>query len=222
MKLSIRDRQLVDMMRQGDVLVNTDSTKFNQHVGSIIVCCSDGDQLTDLLNHNASMAIESEGQTRPHTIANHGGAMLLSDGVNLFEEHDVSGLIRTEIAQAIKMKGIRSVALMVHTPCGASSMIDLDVVGTVDHMVRGKKMLKEYFPEIMFTCFLHVDYGQNRRRTYFVPKDTFEEWYGEYEVTHLGRVADELDDPDQVDYTQIDSIERIERNNSLCFSTTHS
>lgn len=221
MKLDKRDRQLIDVMRQDQVLVNTDPVKFNQHAGSIVVCCSDGDQMTDLLKHNVSMAVASGGQVRPHMIANHGGAMLLSDGVQLFEQHDISGLIKTEISQAIQMKKISSVALMVHAPCGASNMIDLDVVDTVDHMMRGKKMLKEYFQNVVFSCFLHVDYGQNRRRTYFVPEDRFEEWYAEYEVLYLGRVAHDLDNPDQIDHNEIDSIEKIERDTMFSRDFSH-
>lgn len=200
-KLDADDRRYVTQLREAGVLKDDDGHKLNTPQGVIMVACSDGDQMGDVYEHTCHLAESNSGKKRRvHTLMNHGGAMLLSPRNLLYVDRAPDEFLIQQIAKARKTNGVNTVVLVVHAPCGAAEMAELSVVEVIDHMFRGKKQLKEYWPELKVACFIHVDFG-NKKRMYFVKRKEWGIWYTQWETEELDRLDHEMEaladlDPD--------------------------
>ncbi len=192
MRLDETDKGYIAQLREGGVLKDDDGKKLHTPQGVIMVACSDGDQMADVFEHTCQLAESGGGKKRVHTLMNHGGAMLLSPRAPLYEDHAADEFLIRQINEARKMKKIDTVALVVHAPCGAANMADLSVIEVIDHMFRGKKQLKERWPNMKVACFVHVDFG-DRKRMYFVSREAFGAWYEQWEMDNIDGMGDDFE-----------------------------
>ncbi len=198
MQLSSDDRRYIAGLREAGVLRDDDSRKLHTPNGVILVCCSDGDQSEDVYGHTCHLAEGNGGKRRLHPFMNHGGAALLSPRNLIYADHAPDEYLIAQIRDAMPMKGIATIALVVHAPCGAANMVDLSVVEIIDHMFRGKKRLKELWPNMRVACFVQVDFG-DRKRMYFVKRKEFGAWYERWEIEELDRLDNDMEEMSDLD-----------------------
>lgn len=177
--LSPFDRTAIDILREADVLENDNAGKLNSPEGVIVIPCSDGDQMPDVFTHQCGLAHEGGWPVRPHMPSLHGGAILMAEDCPLYREFRVDELLLLHIRQAEgpELKGIGTVVLYAHAPCGAAAMAKLTLVHQIVYLMRAKVRVKEIDTTNKVICFLHVDYGTGRKRTYFISRAKWLEFW---------------------------------------------
>lgn len=78
-RLSDQDRKLIEKFIKNGVLEPLNGYQLDYSNGVIMVACSDGDQLYDLINRHTTLCRSNPNHTRIHLIALNGGALLLSN-----------------------------------------------------------------------------------------------------------------------------------------------
>lgn len=170
-KLKPFDARVIEILRQADVLENDNAGKLTSPEGVIVIPCSDGDQMPDVFTHQCRLAHEGGWPVRPHMPSLHGGAILMAEDCPLYREFRVDELLLLHVRQAEgpELKGIGTVVLYAHAPCGAAGMAKLTLVHQIVYLMRAKERVKAIDTTNKVICFVHVDYG-DRKRTYFISR----------------------------------------------------
>lgn len=156
LELSTFDREIVRVLREGGVLKNYVARGRN---GQIVVACSDGDQMKDLILHKWLEAIKSGRIFRPHMFAHHGGAMNVDPRCELYP--GLSDILLKQIQQAEgpKMKGITSVNLCIHAPCSAAGEAGMTILHQIWHQYAGALEVSKIDLTNSIVPTLQIDYG---------------------------------------------------------------
>ncbi len=183
------DVRLIHLLREAKVLVNVDGRKLHAPNGVIPIVCPDCDQAADIDGHIHRLLDESGGKVRLHSLKQHGGGMLLSEACPLDREFHIDKYLLKHIGVARSLKDINTIILFVHAPCGAAQLEGLNVVEILYHVVEAKKRVKSVWPKDLISCYIHVDYANEKKRTYFLSRKAFEQWFsennGEKYVRHM-------------------------------------
>ena len=177
MHISDIDKAIVEGLRQFGVLRDVDGHQLNQRDGAIVVACSDGDQLHDIFANHA--ALQSARQNpRIHLLGGHGGALKIPEKSPILKPGRTTDLdLIDEIFEAQDLKGITTVVLYTHTPCGKAYGVDLNFLQVIALQMAAKSRLKALAAEssrvIKVACFAHVHHADGRRRTYYICKEAW-------------------------------------------------
>ncbi len=185
------DIRLIRILREANVLVDVHGHMLDAPNGIIPVVCPDCDQVDDIDGHIRKLLDESGGRVRPHSLKLHGGGMLISAACPLDREFRIDEYLMKHIGVARNLKEINTIILYVHAPCGAAQLEGLGVVEILYHVVEAKKRVKATWPTDLVSCYIHVDYANEKKRTYFLSRDAFERWFhdnnGEQYVKHMNK-----------------------------------
>ncbi|MDA1038621.1 MAG: hypothetical protein O2877_02955 [bacterium] len=169
------DRQLIEALKEANVLQNIDPTKIELSDGAIVVTCSDCDQAPDINRHLHDLAVRYRDGERFHTFRLNGGPILIPDGSPASRYGEDKVLVE-HIRDGVSMKGLKRVILEAHAPCGMAKAVDQDLTQVIDLMLNGKTKLKEQIPEIETVfCMLHIDFG-NKKRSYNITRHDWTNW----------------------------------------------
>jgi len=168
--LSDADRGAYSLLREQQILVDVDSHRLDLSAGVILVACSDGDQLPDIFNNISHSFAGQRSTARIHTIALNGGALLLPANSPLVTAHREDEVLLEHIRVARQLKGIDTIALYTHAPCGAGTIAGLTLKQEIDLLLSAKSRIKEEFSDAKVACFCHIDRGDSKR-TYFVSRN---------------------------------------------------
>lgn len=177
MPMSDADRAMIHEMRDLGVLKDEEHKRLPLNGGVILVCCSDGDQIDEVFDHMRDAAKATGAKPRIHTHALNGGALLASPHCPILGQFQTMRLLHTIIEQSIDLKGIRTIVLSVHAPCGAARLAKLNIVQLIAHMIEAKRALKSAIHDIKVLCVLHVDKGDGNKRTYVVTREQWDPFY---------------------------------------------
>jgi hypothetical protein len=168
MELNGVDSLAIRLMRSVGVLEDLNPHRLDQKDGVIMVACADGDQMPDLFAHQARLVSAHRDAPRVHTLALNGGALLIPTRSPLrnkaLREGDV---LCQHITAARKLKGISTIVLYGHTPCGAAGLHDLGIHDCISLLVEAKAQIRKTYPRVPIACFFHVADGA-KKRTYFI------------------------------------------------------
>jgi hypothetical protein len=180
-ELNPRDREAIRVLREAGVLENDDAGKLYSPDGVIVIPCSDGDQMPDVFKHQCRLAHEGSWTVRPHMLSLHGGSMLIAEDCPLYRQFRVDELLLQHIreAEGPDLKGIGTVVLYIHAPCGAAGLAGLSVVHQIVYLMRAKQRVQEIDTTNKVICLVHVDYGDERRRTYFISRSKWLAFWNE-------------------------------------------
>lgn len=185
------DVRLIRLLREANVLVNVAAHKLDAPNGVIPIVCPDCDQAADIDGHIHKLLDESGGRVRLHSLKQHGGGMLISEACPLDREFSIDRYLLKHIGVARSLKDINTIILFVHAPCGAAQLEGLSVVEILYHVVEAKKRVKAMWPNDLISCYIHVDYANEKKRTYFLSRKAFEQWFaennGEQYVKHMNK-----------------------------------
>ncbi|MBI4256598.1 hypothetical protein HY626_00910 [Candidatus Uhrbacteria bacterium] len=154
--LSAFDREVIRVLREGGVLKDYTARGRN---GQIVVACSDGDQMKDLILHKWREAIRSGRIFRPHLFCCHGGAMNVDPTCTLYPGMSRNLLEQIRQAEGVDLKGITSVNLCIHAPCGAASMTGMTILHQLWHQYRAAEEVSMIDSTNSIIPTIHVDYG---------------------------------------------------------------
>ena len=139
--------------------------------GIVLNFCGDCDQAEDMVGfHEKAMAMVT-GYSRIHRVGLNGGAILIPSYSPVAQLNE--GLIMLAHSEfAVRKKGIRTIVLHIHAPCGAAMEFGLTVPDSIHLLVEAKRLMKERCPSTKVVCFVHIDKGERGKKTYFVsPKE---------------------------------------------------
>ena len=161
------DREYLKKLRQDGFLSDVDSHLLDQKDGVIMVTCADGDQMPDVFKKQSEYLSTQRKTARIHTLALNGGALVVPADSPLNSELPKGEVIIDDIKGAMLLKGIKTIVLYAHAPCGAAGLCNLSVEQVIKFLVKAKEGLKSAFADIKVACFFHVDWGDHKR-TYFI------------------------------------------------------
>ncbi len=175
--LDPEEREILSELREKRILDDIDPHRLQDPLKVLLVTCADGHHMADIFRHQESICSRNGSGAVVHTIALNGGAMILSKNYlpNL-KYPDKEVMIRHIIA-GCEIKGIDTLAYHVHAPCGAARGSGLKAHESIKLALEGKQGMREILPiHFKMGCFAHVDWGNGKKRTYFVRKKEFFDW----------------------------------------------
>lgn len=152
------DREVVGILREAGVLQDYEPVGPN---GQIVVACSDGDQMKDLLIHKWIAAIRAGTIFRPHLLCAHGGAMNIDEKCELYPGLDSILLKHIRQAQGQDLKGITTMNLSIHVPCGAARIAYMTLIHQIWHQYHAARAVQAIDPNDLVLTTLQVDYGED-------------------------------------------------------------
>lgn len=161
------DRVYLRELRDKNILLDIDSHLLDQKNGVIMIACADGDQMPDVFEKQEEYLLEQRETPRIHTLALNGGALVVPTNSPLNSELPKGKVIIDDIKGAMMLKGINTVVLYAHAPCGAAGLYHLNIEEVIDFLIKAKEEIKKAVAGIKVACFFHVDWGDHKR-TYFV------------------------------------------------------
>lgn len=176
-RLSEKDLNMIRKLRDFGVLDNVNGHSLSQKNGVIMISCADGHQMYDIFGHQLKM---QEGYCQDpciHTIAWNGGALRIPKNSPANKEGRTTHLdVLDDIRDSIAIKDIRTIALYVHAPCGKAQACGIDFLETIRLLMIAKKRLKNKIDDVHVACFIHIDFNNHKKRTYFISKHKWIEW----------------------------------------------
>lgn len=169
-QLTETELQILKELKKQDVLQPLRGYQLDYRNGVIMVACADGDQMYDLFNTHASLCPSNPNHARIHLLTRNGGALML------LRNERLSCDLSKEIATASDLKHIKATALYTHTPCGIADALDITIGRSLNRLVTAKQRIDESNLHLQVACFFHVDYGQGKKRSYYVSPERLDEW----------------------------------------------
>jgi hypothetical protein len=164
--LTDTDRVQIETLREAGCLCDVDRYRIKSDKVTIFVGCADGDQLYDLYRHHCHICCGS----RHHALLLNGGALLLPRESRIHGAKKGGMVLMNHIVTASHLKGIHSVVLYTHAPCGAAGLVKLSFFDVMRYLAEAKLRLavRSDLRHLTVSCFCHVDYGGGKKRTYYV------------------------------------------------------
>lgn len=107
--LSEKDLSIIKELREFGVLADVKGHQLNQKNGTILVTCSDGDQMYDIFTHQVKMQNGQCQDPRIHTFAWHGGALRLASKSPINQnDFNINLKYKTTINNFIKKNNLKS------------------------------------------------------------------------------------------------------------------
>ena len=177
LSLSKVDLEVIESAKEEHVLVDIDGHKLDPQ-GVILVSCADGHQFPEIFKYKTKI-FEDQGCVNPciHTFSWNGGALRLwpHSPTNRKKRIKATYLVQ-EIRDAHSMKGLTTTALYTHAPCGSAKNAGMDLISQFRAILGAKLFVKKNIVGLKVACFLHVDYGNNRKKTHFVQVGALPDW----------------------------------------------
>lgn len=173
MALALADQELVRELREFGVLQDVEGHRLDQSNGIILVSCSDGDQMPDIWQYQNGIMQSQRTSPRIQPLNLNGGALLIPEESPLNKEVHEDLVYLKHIREAMGMKGMYTVVLYAHGPCGAAGLAGLTLIEVLGLLKQAGRRVREAFPNAQVVCFFHADKG-GTKRTYFVSAKWFE------------------------------------------------
>ncbi|MDO8581931.1 MAG: hypothetical protein Q7S16_03575 [bacterium] len=174
-RVSEEDKQTIVMMEAAGVLQDVDGHRLETPNGAIFVGCGDADQSVDLISRTLQAIFVEGDPVRPQLLFLNGGALLIppKSPVRIAYPEDGVAMCRN-IRKARALKGISTVLLKAHVPCGMAAEAGLGVEDVVRLLQDAKLHVRAENPGVIIACLLHVDNGSKRLR--FLHGASWREW----------------------------------------------
>ncbi|MFA6447396.1 MAG: hypothetical protein WCW31_04035 [Patescibacteria group bacterium] len=173
--LSAEDRRTYDYLLSRKILKRVLPDKIppeQARKGMIAVFCPDGDQFADVFGNIAEVCLQHMPWPRIHALTRMGGALVIPDN-NPLSRGQYGAQLVEDIFLSHSLKDIETIALYAHAPCGAAKMAKLNLAQVLDLLTRAKLQMKDEIKRLKLPlnviCFVHIDRGDEGKRTYFFP-----------------------------------------------------
>ncbi|MBI4438033.1 hypothetical protein HY631_03740 [Candidatus Uhrbacteria bacterium] len=164
------DRQVIDQLRQAQVIEDMSREGLDLSRGVIVIRCPDGDQMLDRIEHDRQTAIAAGVTPRIHLITHHGGCMVVAPDSSFYPGRGIDEYVLEQIREAEALKEIHLVLAEIHAPCGKAASLGLTLVHQIVLQMAAKPRIKAVDPTNKVLCRIHVDFADGRKRTYFISR----------------------------------------------------
>lgn len=171
------DRNVIAILREAGVLQDMNGHSLDLGRGVIIIRCPDGDQMLDRIEHDRRVAIEAGVTPRIHLITHHGGCMVVAPNSPLYPGLGIDEYCLEQIREAEMLKQIHVVSAEIHVPCGKAKSLGLSLVDQIVLQMAAKPRIKQVDPTNKVVCCVHVDHPDGRKRTYFISRAKWLEYW---------------------------------------------
>lgn len=176
MAINDQDRELVESLKTRKILLPVEGHRLDLSRGIIMVSCPDCDQRPDMFKFKEDVFRDRGLDPRIHPLLLNGGALLIPEESPLNDEDKEDRVLLKQIRQTRELKGINTVALYTHMPCGAAGLAKLSSEEVIDFLMLGKLRVRQEVIGSKVACFLHVDKGE-KKKTYFVSLEAWWSWF---------------------------------------------
>ncbi|MBI4435201.1 hypothetical protein HY630_00875 [Candidatus Uhrbacteria bacterium] len=176
-RLSSFDIQVIETLRRAGVIEDMNGNGLDLSRGVIVIRCPDGDQMLDRIEHDRRVAIEAGVTPRIHLITHHGGCMVVAPDSPLYPGRGIDEYVFQQIREAEALKEIHVVSAEIHVPCGKAASCGLTLVHQIVLQMAAKPRIKAVDPTNKVICRIHVDYPDGRKRTYFIGRQKWIEFW---------------------------------------------
>ncbi|OGZ07818.1 MAG: hypothetical protein A3C93_05860 [Candidatus Lloydbacteria bacterium RIFCSPHIGHO2_02_FULL_54_17] len=175
--LSEEDRRTIRMFSEKKVRVlrKVRPQLVDETNGAILVTCADGDQMENVFLYHRKICLHHREEHRPHLLSLNGGAKLIASDSPL-RHGDEDTVLLGHLKDARRMKGIETIVLYAHAPCGAAYAHKLSFYRVLELLFAGRERVEREMPGVKVTCFCHVDYGNGKKHTYFASRTSWLLW----------------------------------------------
>ncbi|MCR4313938.1 MAG: hypothetical protein NUV84_01685 [Candidatus Uhrbacteria bacterium] len=164
------DQEVIGTLRENGVLEDMNGHSLDLGRGVIVIRCPDGDQMLDRIEHDRHVAIQAGVKPVIHLITHHGGCMVAAPNSPLYHGLGIDEYVLTQIREAEALKKIRIISAEIHVPCGKAAEVGLSFVHQIVLQMAAKARIKALDPAYKVVCRVHVDYLDGRKRTYFISR----------------------------------------------------
>jgi len=171
------------------ILLPVDPTKPDYSNGITPVICADGDQRKDIEGHLEGLMRKAGCNERLHALKLNGGAasIALDDRMNPGDHKGQSFLMDIGGTSLPDVKGIRTVGLYGHWPCGLALLVGVSLEECFELLMRGETRVKDHYPDLPVDSYFHVDFGpsykefgkKRQKMTYFASHRAWRAWTAE-------------------------------------------
>lgn len=169
------DQEFVQALRADGILHDVEACaemdRFRS--GIDLVFCGDIDFSWDKVQHLGGVF-----SRRIHRHALNGGALMLDPMFPPNRGWPLYILFRQDILDALHLKGIDAVVLMVHWPCSKAHAFGWGMRDVLRSLVSGKEFLNMQASEAAVLCTFHFCHRDDRLRTYAVDEFRLRERLG--------------------------------------------
>lgn len=161
-------QEVQKIRRSGTILYDIDDDKFAATGGRVAFCgCADGHRFCNIHAHLVRGLRKGREELVIHTISMAGAVLRIPRRSRVFSWiRGDDTLLLSEIAGGKKLKGITTVILVSHWPCGAAQESGVGFHESLRLFALAKRRVREKFPELNVGCFIDFDFGQHCQRTY--------------------------------------------------------
>lgn len=174
--ISYGDEKIIADLRRTNVLQDPVGHLLDLKNGSILVTCSDADYFFSILCRQLKMILGQRHNARIHPLCMNGGPIRLVPNSPANKRPDEHLFYQGEILDAMKMKGIKTIALVVHAPCGKAAACNIDLLYLLKLLVQAKLIVKKMDGDVVVVCYIHVAFPNKDEHTYFFSRPDWEEW----------------------------------------------
>ncbi len=176
LSLSRHEKVVINEWRKFGVLRDIENHCLDQANGAILITCSDADQFAEVFQHQCGMQTVHRPHPRIHVFGWHGGPLACAPCSPVNKRKHAHSVFLDQISDARVLKDIHAVASRAHAPCGAARMNHIEIEQEMALHMRAKQQIKTLNQGIVVAPFFDVDYGDGRKRTYFVSRESWEAW----------------------------------------------
>lgn len=170
--LSDQEREFLDRCKEVGILTDIRGHRLPSEEGVIDFPCPDCDQALDIFEHIVKICRGNGHQPRIHSLRLNGGGGILIDPQVKIPGGEIRGKILMEdLEGTVEMKGILMVVLSPHFPCGVAHKHHLTPREIFEGLVRAKNRIKDTDKRFKVACFVQVDWGNGKKRTYHFSRD---------------------------------------------------
>ncbi|MBX4187679.1 MAG: hypothetical protein KW793_00900 [Candidatus Doudnabacteria bacterium] len=178
MGLSKIDTELLECYKAAKVFDSLDGHKLDAKSGLILVTCGDPDQFMEQFQYKVDTIVESGCCKRIQPMTPLGGALRLAhDSPANRETPFYAESLLFDMRYVTEHKDVSTVALYIHAPCAMAAYAGMSFRDIIEAAFSAKQRIKEELPGVKVAVFCHVDYGEGRKKTYFVCRSRWAQYH---------------------------------------------
>lgn len=183
--LNANDLALIEEMRKVNLLGHIIPSKLKGVIEETgVAVCSDCHRKRAISSHLSKVLVEAGSKNLLHEFKLNGTALLLTPSRVTSAHHEDQILIKN-IEAAISLGKIKDHFMIIgHHPCGAAGLHGLSLHDCFELMSRGRQNLLSRFPELIVSCFMHIDYSgiltDKKEKTYHINMGSWDSYCKEF------------------------------------------
>jgi hypothetical protein len=186
LELLPEEREAINSLMHFGVFLKVDPNLLDRSNGIVDVGCSDGDQFEDRYLTQCGYQLEQRPDPRIHPITLNGGPLVCAKSFSVNRFPTTADEILGQIYDSTNMKGIVSVVLEGHAPCGVARKFGLTVERQLNLQVEVHAAVRAMGrPNVDVVNHFHVGFNRTEKKTFFVKRQQFAKWLQVYGASIL-------------------------------------